>query len=196
LEILFFKDDHEINTHIAKLLLLVSSLLATTAYTQEAVPETTNNPKVKEDYQFYSKDGLSLKSPKDWSLAYDDNDAFYSDRAVAFNISEGNVVTVFIYNNPSKTTSNIADRYTRIIEPGSSEYVEDFSRSSITIGGYKGEKLRWKDTMLIPFTTEIIILQVTQIPPSVFVVFELLEKDIEKISPHITPVLNSITFTR
>ncbi len=181
--------------HLNKLLMVIGLLLMAVSNTQAASTEPDTSA-ISKDYQSYSKDGLSLKHPKHWTLAYDNNDALYSDRAVAFNISKGNVVTVFIYNNPGKTNSNIADRYTRVIEPDSSKYVEDFSRSSITIGGYKGEKLRWKDTMLIPFTTEITILQVTQSPAPVFIVFELLEEDIEKISPHIIPVLNSITFSR
>lgn len=175
--------------------MVVGLLLMAVGCTQAASTEPDSSA-ISKDYQSYSKDGLHLKHPKHWALAYDDNDALYSDRAVAFNISEGNVVTVFIYDNTSISVSDIRNDYIRRLKLETSEYVKDLKNSQINIGNYSGEELRWTDTMLIPFTTEITIFQVTQIPSSVFVVFELLEKDIEKISPHILPVLNSITFTQ
>ena len=67
----------------AKLMLVLGSLLTATSCTQEPIPETTNST-VKENYQSYSKDGLSLRHPKHWSFIYDDDDSLLADRDVSF----------------------------------------------------------------------------------------------------------------
>ncbi len=181
--------------HIAKLLLLLSPLLTSTACTQEAAPEITNS-KVKEGYQLYSKDGLSLKYASHWKIAYDDPQGLYSDRAVAFDATEYSTLTIYIYNEKGKSASDIADIFVRHLKLKTKEHIKNYVKSSTNVGHYNGIKLSWTNATLAPYSIEMSILPVGSPPYQVFAVFDLTEEDIERESVHMLPILESIQYNQ
>ena len=179
--------------NLSKLAIVAGLLLLAAACTEAAstAPDTSDFSK---DYQSYSKDGLSLQYPNQWKFSYDDPQGLYSDRAVAFDATEDSRLTIYIFNETGKTASDVANIFVQRLKLETKEHIKNYVNSPTRVGNYDGIKLSWTNAMLFPYTTEIIILQVVQSPTPIFVVFELLEEDVEKITPHILPVLDSIKF--
>ncbi len=179
--------------HLAKLLLLVVSLLTTTSCTQKTTHEVTESA-VKEDYQSYSKDGLSLQYPSHWSLAYDDNDALLANRDVSFETLEFSKISVLIYIKSSVDESEVADILIHSIKPDTNKNIQGFKQTPIEISGFKGYRFTWKNTLLGSTAVETTILKISVSPKPVFAVFNLLAEDIEKESANFIPFLKSISF--
>ncbi len=178
--------------HFDKLLLLLGSLLIATSCTQETRPESTDST-VNEDYKSYSKDGLSLRYPKHWSFAYDDSPAIYADRDASFNPTEFSKVSVLIYKENTVDETEVASIFERSSKLKSSKNVEDYLQTPISISGFKGLRLTWKNILLDPISIEMTILKIKDSPKPVFVVFKLADEDIENEAVHIASFIKSIS---
>jgi hypothetical protein len=178
--------------HFDKLLILLGSLLIATSCTQETRPESTDST-VKEDYQSYSKDGLSLRYPSHWSLAYDDNDALLANRDVSFETQQFSKISILIYDKSTVDESDVADILIRSIKPDTNKNIQDFQQTPIQISGFKGYRFTWKNTLLGISTFELTTLKSGVSTKPVFAVYILLDEDIEKESAYIIPFLKSIS---
>ncbi len=178
--------------HVHKMLMLVGLLLMAVGCTQAASTEP-DTAAISKDYQSYSKDGLSLKRPKHWSLLYDDSDALLADRDVSFETPEFSKVSVLIYEKSNVDTSKVADIFERTSKLKFSKNVKDYQRTSVEISGFKGYRLTWKNTLLGISTFELTILKTSISTKPVFAVYILLDEDIEKESSNIIPFLKSIS---
>lgn len=187
------KKHHLQKLRLQRLALILISLLLVTACTQEASPEDKSQAASKKDFQSYSHDGLSLKHPYYWTLAYDESPSLYADRGVSFNASEYSGISVFIFKDRSMSASKLADYFERRLRLNSTDHIKDYQREPIQIAGFKGFKLIWKNTMFDIFPVEVTILTTIDSPDPAFVVFHLLDDDIKKESPHIIPFINSIS---
>lgn len=168
--------------------LLVGSLLIVISCTQEAGTSVINK-----EYQSYSNDGLSLRHPAKWSLAYDETDALYADRDLSFDISEFSSVSVLVYNKSTVDEYSVANNFSRKLKLNTSKNIDNHKQISIEKSGFKGLRLSWENTLMDPVSVEMTILKISDSPKSVFAVFNLLDEDIDKESLHIIPVINSIS---
>lgn len=175
-----------------KLLMVVGLLLMAVGCTQAASTESDISA-TSEDYQSYSKDGLSLLHPKHWSLIYDDDDSLLADRDVSFETPQFSKLSVLIYEKRTVDSSEVADIFERTSKLKSSKNVKDYQRTSIEISGFKGYRLTWKNTLLGISTFELTILKTSISTKPVFAVYILLDEDIEKESSNIIPFLKSIS---
>jgi len=172
--------------------MVVGLLLMAVGCTQAASTESDISA-TSEDYQSYSKDGLSLLHPKHWSLIYDDDDSLLADRDVSFETPQFSKLSVLIYEKRTVDSSEVADIFERTSKLKSSKNVKDYQRTSIEISGFKGYRLTWKNTLLGISTFELTILKTSISTKPVFAVYILLDEDIEKESSNIIPFLKSIS---
>jgi hypothetical protein len=179
--------------HLPKLLLLIISVLTAASCTQETLPESTDST-VNEDYQSYSKDGLSLQYPKHWSFLNDNEPAIFADREISFNPTEFSMVNVSIYKQDNAYVTKASDYFEQTSKKiKSRKYVVDFQEIPIEIAGFKGLRLRWIDSKLTPFYIERSILVIKDSPTLVLASFYLTAEDIVNETIHIAPFIKSIS---
>jgi hypothetical protein len=178
--------------HLHKLLTVIGLLLIAVSCTQASSTDSDRSA-ISKDYQPYSKDGLSIKHPKHWSLIYDDNDSLLADRDVSFETPEFSKISVLIFDKSNVDTSEVADIFERTSKLKFSKNVEDYQRTSIEISGFKGYRLTWKNTLLGISTFELTVLKTGISTKPVFAVYILLDEDIEKESSNIIPFLTRIS---
>jgi hypothetical protein len=179
--------------HLHKLLIVVGLLLIAVGCTQAASTEPDTSA-ISKDYQSYSKDGLNLRYPKHWSFAYDDSPAIYADRDASFNPTEFSKVSVLIYKENTVDETEVASMFERASKLKSSKNVEDYLQTPVSISGFKGLRLTWKNILLDPISIEMTILKIKDSPKPVFVVFKLTDEDIENETVHIASFIKSISF--
>ncbi|WP_347332886.1 hypothetical protein [Marinimicrobium locisalis] len=145
-------------------------------------------------YEVYEHQGLTLRYPEHWVLKFDGTPDFSSDRAVIFEASELSRVSLYIHHEPEDSLSTIADHYAERLGLDSRDSIEDYQRSPVTMEGYDGIKLSWQETELFTRAVEITILKAIEQQVNAFVIFDLDEEDVEKETPNIVPVTESITY--
>ena len=178
-----------------KLQIVVVLFLMAVGCTQ-AASTGSDSSTISKDYQSYSKDGLSLRYPKHWKFTYDDPQGLYSDRAVAFDATEYSRLTIYIYNKPGGTVSDVADIFVKRLKLEKKEHIKNYVRSPTKVGNYDGIKLSWTNAMLAPYSIEMSVLPIGSSPYHIFAVFDLTEEDIERESGHMLPILESIKYNQ
>lgn len=173
-------------------LLIAIALFLATACTQETPAEHKDQANTK-GFDSYSHDGLNLKHPTHWTLAYDESPSLYADRGVSFNTSEYSAVNVSIFKDSSIDSSRLADYFERRLRLKSTKHIENYRREPIQIEGFSGFRLTWQNTMFDVFPVELTILPIVNSPTPTFTVFHLLDKDIEKESPNFIPFINNVS---
>ena len=175
-----------------KLLIVVVLFLMAVGCTQ-AASTGSDSSTISKDYQSYSKDGLSLRYPKHWSLIYDDNDSLLADRDVSFETPEFSKISVLTYDKNSVNESDVADILKRFIKPNTNKNIQGFHQNPIEISGFKGYRFTWINTLLGSTTVEMTILKTSISAKSVFAVFILLDENIEKEAVHLASFIKSIS---
>ena len=179
--------------HLLKLAIVAGLLLLAVACTEAASTTTPDTSAISKDFQSYSKDGLSLRHPKHWSLAYDENDALLADRDISFETPVFSKISVLIYEKNSVDVSSVADILIRYIKPKTDKNIQGFQKNPIEISGFKGYRLTWINKLLGSTTVEMTILESSVSSKPVFAVFNMLNEDIENESPNFIPFLKSIS---
>lgn len=145
-------------------------------------------------YEVYEHQGLTLRYPEHWVLKFDGTPDFSSDRAVVFEASELSRVSLYIHHEPEDSLATIADHYAERLELDSRDSIRNYQRSPVTMGGYDGAKLSWQETELFTREVEVTILKALDHPVNAFIIFDIDEEDVEKETPNIVPVTESITY--
>jgi hypothetical protein len=147
----------------------------------------------KQDFNTYEHDGLKLKHPKYWILAYDESPSLFADRGVSFNTSEFSGASIFIYKDATMNLNKLADYYERSLNLNSLEHIKEYQRRPIKLDTLEGIKLSWKNTLFEINTVEVNIFNIRPTPEPAFVVFHLLDEDIAKETANFLPFVNSIS---
>lgn len=143
-------------------------------------------------YETYEHQGIQLNHPDYWTLKFDEAPDFSDDRAIVFDASELSRITLHIRKKPGESPLTIADQYVQRLGLKTDESIESYQRKTLTLGGHKGERLSWRETKMFPRKVQVTILRVQDSPFDTFIVFDLDEEDIEKESPNILRVIESI----
>ena len=140
----------------------------------------------------YSNDGLSLKYPTHWKLAYDEAPALYASRGVGFDATDFSAANVCISDQPDEPLEKLTERFLKEFKLDSNNSVKDFKRDSVTLAGFKGEALTWTDTEICCSDIEVTLFEIQSEPKSIFVAFILSEDDIKTEGIYKSAFLNSI----
>lgn len=143
-------------------------------------------------YQTYQHNGFTIRYPSHWTLKFDDAPDFSTDRAVIFEPSELSRVTVSIDQNRKSALDTIANDYANRLGLTDQSSIVDYQRTPIDLDGHKGVKLSWQETEIFKRKVEVIILELINFQPQVFIIFDLDEEDIDKETAFILPVVKSI----
>lgn len=181
-------------TYYASVVLLISITMLLGACGQKEGVSTPPPPAIKvKDFQAYEHQGLKLSHPSHWTPKFDEAPDFSSDRAVVFDPSELSRVTLYIYQEPGESPATIADHYAKRLGLETNESINNYRRTPVTLDNYKGLRLSWQETGMFTRNVEVTILKVLDSPFDTFIVFDLDQEDVERETPNIIPVIQSIT---
>lgn len=146
-------------------------------------------------YVSYDKNGLLVNHPPHWIHLYDEP-GIEAKRELAFETQESSRITLYMFQSPTKNTSDIANSFAKQLKLDTSSDVKEYSRQAFEIEGYKGVKLTWVSTQVFEVNVEVTILKVHDAPVPTFVQFYLFDSDIQSQSTHIVPFIKGININK
>lgn len=170
------------------LFLLLTSIVACTSDQDENGASLT----LPDTYQKYRNDGISLAYPGDWSLSYDDSPSIYASRSIGLDISDFSTATVLVSEDKKLALEYVTNRFLNEFQVEQKDTIDNFTRTSNTVGGFAAETATWDDYFLGETKYELTVAKVRSKPHDVFVVFSLSDDDIDETQDHKERFLKSI----
>jgi len=174
--------------------LLTSLLLSLTliAACSENQNEEADRLAIPNSYQKYEENGVSFAHPESWSISYDSSPSIYTSRGIGLDISEFSTTTVLISDDKELELDYVTDRLLSEFQVQEKDSIQNFSRSSASIGVFPIEVATWSDQFLGETRYELTVARVQSEPHDVFVVFSLSDEDIGENEGHKEHFLKSI----
>lgn len=150
-------------------------------------------------YVKYVSNGVALYHPKSWALAFDSEPGLYSNRAIAFTISEFSTMEVHIIKPDqlrhfsALNLENYTSKFEKILNLKSSTYNTNIARRMRMENGISSSTISWKNTMLGDDYYELTIVEHGQSGSGVFIIFNVSNEDIQATKNHLEPIFNNLT---
>ncbi|UZJ42929.1 hypothetical protein OOT55_09710 [Marinimicrobium sp. C6131] len=170
-------------------LLVFLTLMVACTDSQGGKDSSTSIP---DSYQKYEENGVSFSYPETWSFSYDDTPSIYTDRGIGLDISEFSTATLLISEGRSLDLDYVTNRFLSGFQVPEGDFIDNFTRNSVSIGGIPAETATWEDQFLGKTQYELTVAKIQSKPHDVFVVFSLSDEDIDQSQEHKERFLKSI----
>lgn len=147
-----------------------------------------------EGYSHYQNNGVGLYHPTHWTLDFDVSPGLYSDREIRFEIAEFSGFGLLVFEDSETDIDTVVARFVAELGLTSDPLTVDFTRKTIKMSDFEGEKITWSDSFVEKSDFEMTVLEVKEGKNRAFAFFILNDADIKANEEHKIAAVESITF--